>query len=361
MNYKFYCGVCKLKLSIDEKLQGTNIICPKCNIEFEAPTQDHASGDMIGDFRIDALIGNGSSAEVYSAHHDLMNRCSALKIIKHNKMNDEEHARFRREIEILSEYHHPHFINVFYAGIYKGDYYLAMDLIEGKSCSELIKIGGPMPVADSFRYALQVAEAMNYAWSKNLLIHRDIKPANILIDEQSKEAYLTDLGIAKCLKDVSELTQKDMIMGSPNYMSPEQAACKELDCRADIYALGATLYTCISGIPPYDGYKPMEILVKKLDEDVIPIGQLQSRLPQHVRRAIHKLMAFETAERPQTWPEAIKLIRETLEEIESLNIRPSHNKNYTKTTNLHLDTFSSDFAQTQFPLTLLCDRFRDNF
>lgn len=341
MDYKFYCHVCGLKLSINEHLRGAEITCPKCKCDFHAPSPDYASGTFIGDFKIDALIGSGSSAEVYSSKHELMNRISAIKIIRHDRLNHEEHQRFRREIELLSSYRHPNFIHVFYAGKFNDDYYLAMDRINGKTCKNLIQVGGPLEVSEALTYALQIAKAMQYAWSQNLLIHRDIKPSNILVDQSEKQAYLTDLGIAKCLEEPSDITQKDMILGSPHFMSPEQAAGKELDHRCDIYALGATLYHCLCGSPPYDDYKAMEVLVKKLEEDAIPIGQIQPGLPSSVRKAVHKLMAYDIDERPQTWSEVIKTLQSTLSTVENLNIRPSFNKKFTKTATMRIDTFSS--------------------
>ncbi|WDE97458.1 serine/threonine-protein kinase [Lentisphaera profundi] len=341
MEYKFYCHVCGLKLSVNEHLRGAEITCPKCTCDFFAPSPDYASGSRIGDFKIDALIGTGSTAEVYSAKHELMNRTSAIKIIRHDKLDHEEHLRFRREIELLSSYRHPHFIHVFYAGEFNDDYYLAMDMVNGKTCKNLIQIGGPLELTEALTYTLQIAEAMQYAWSQNLLIHRDIKPSNILIDQSTKHAYLTDLGIARCLEEPSDITQKDMILGSPHFMSPEQAAGKELDHRCDIYGLGATLYNCLSGVAPYEDYKAMEVLVQKLETDAIPIGQIQPGLPSVVRKAVHKLMAFNIDDRPQTWSEVIKLLRVTLSSAENLNVRPSFNKNFTKTATMKINTFSA--------------------
>ena len=341
MDYKFYCEVCGLKLSINDHLRGAEITCPRCSCEFHAPAPDYATGTYIGDFKIDALIGSGSSAEVYSVRHELMNRTCALKIIRHDKLNQEEHKRFKREIELLSSYRHPNIIHVFYAGKFHDDYYLAMDLVNAKTCKNLIQVGGPMEVDDALTYCLQIAKAMQYAWNQNLLIHRDIKPSNILIDQHEKKAYLTDLGIAKCLEEPSDITTKDMIMGSPHFMSPEQAGGQEIDQRSDIYALGATLYNCISGIPPYDDYKAMQVLVKKLEEDAIPIGQIQLGLPPSIRKVVHKLMAYEHKDRPQTWSEAIKTLEDGLSSIKSLNVKPSYNQQFTKTATMKIDTFSS--------------------
>jgi eukaryotic-like serine/threonine-protein kinase len=311
-DFKFYCSVCELKLSIEERFKGQIISCPKCKVDFHAPKPSYPAGTYIGDFRLDALIGSGSMAEVYSAYHKLMDRWVAIKIIKQKKLDLEERLRFQREIQCLSRFHHPHFVGVVYAGEYHDDYYLAMDLIKGKTCKELSVIEGPFKVKRSLTYCLQIAEAMKYAWDQLKLLHRDIKPSNIMVDTKKDFALLTDLGISKSLAVESDLTKIDMVLGSPYYMSPEQAANKELDQRSDIYALGATLYHFLSGAPPFDGQSPMEVLVAKTDTLPTPLIDLCPDLPKTIHDLVSYLMEFKLVDRPADWDEVIELLKNAL-------------------------------------------------
>lgn len=346
-DFKFYCSVCQLKLSIEERFKGQIISCPKCKLDFKAPRPSYPAGTYIGDFRIDALIGSGSMAEVYSAYHKLMDRWVAIKIIKQKKLDLEERLRFQREIQCLSRFHHPHFVGVVYAGEYHEDYFLAMDLIKGKTCKELSVIEGPFKVKRSLIYCLQIAEAMKYAWNQLQLLHRDIKPSNIMVDTEKDIALLTDLGISKSLAVESDLTKNDMVLGSPYYMSPEQAANKNLDLRSDIYALGATLYHFLSGTPPFDGQSPMEVLVAKTDTLPSPLKELNPDLPEVIYELVEELMQFQRDDRPDTWDKVIDLLKSARMKTADHSKRPTYKKSKTSGATLKISMSTGKHRSTK--------------
>jgi len=201
------------------------------------PSSDSLIGKTVGQFEILDEIGRGGMATVYRARQRSINRIVAIKILPRALMHDPGfHERFVREVDVVSHLEHPHILPIYDFGETDGMPYIAMRYLAGGSLAQLIHRGLPS-VRSLINPIIQVAQALDYAHRQGI-IHRDLKPGNILLDDAGN-AYLSDFGIAKVLN--SSLTGS-AIIGTPAYMSPEQANGLALDARSDIYSLGIVLF-----------------------------------------------------------------------------------------------------------------------
>ena len=235
---------------------------------------------------------------VYVARHTQLDRRVALKVQLALGTEGAEAERFQIEAQAAARLNHPHIVAIHDVGDDRGRPYLAMDLVEGRSLKELIDADGPLDQDDAARIAEEMAEALSYAHSRSIL-HRDIKPHNILIDGQGR-ALLTDFGLAKQIDRAEQgLTQTGQIMGTPAYMPPEQADgdLARIDRRADIYALGATLYHALTGQPPFAGQTAMQIVFKVLHTEVAPPRKLRPELDLDLETICLKCLQKEPEER----------------------------------------------------------------
>src|SRR5262249_8391880 len=214
----------------------------------------------LGEFRILREIGRGGMGVVYEAEQTSLRRRVALKVLRFGVVADQEAMqRFRREAETVARLHHTNIVPVFGFGCERGVHYYAMQFIEGRSLADVLEVSqrtgkslGPQEVA---RWGLQAAEALAHAHQRGV-IHRDIKPSNLLLDAEGV-VWLTDFGLAKRADEVT-LTVSGTLMGTPRYMSPEQAESlqRTIDHRTDLYSLGASLYELATGRPVFESATP---------------------------------------------------------------------------------------------------------
>ena len=211
---------------------------------------DLAAGATLAGYRIDSLVGRGSSGSVYLAHELVLDRRVALKTLSPALTADERfRERFLRESRIAAGLEHPGILPIYAAGEADGVVYLAMRFVEGSDLGELIEAEGALAADRTLHLLGQVADALDAAHRRGL-IHRDVKPGNILVDE-SDRAYLTDFGLATHAASVDSLSRDTPFAGTIDYIAPEQARGEELDARADLYSLGCVLFECLTGQPPY--------------------------------------------------------------------------------------------------------------
>ena len=219
--------------------------------------------ELIGNrYRILRKIGQGGMGEVYSGIPIYQPRQKvAIKILHPKSLkNDELVERFIREAKACIDLDHPRIVKVFELGEHNFRPYFVMEYIQGTPLSKFVRKNGPMTALNTLKIGGHLAHALNYAHQRNV-IHRDIKPSNILIDEENFHVKLIDLGLAKMLEQTG-LTMPKHLLGTPRYMPPEQIMDpRDIDARADIYSLGATLYTLITGLPPY-----ADLLIPKRSE-----------------------------------------------------------------------------------------------
>lgn len=265
---------------------------------------DDLSQDPIKGYELLLKLGAGAMGAVLKARKRDTGEVVALKILKPELAGDREYVeRFLREAKAVARLNHPNIIRAIQAGK-SGDYYFfAMEFIEGQTVSELIKAKGRLPERFALMVTRCIASALAHAW-QHQIIHRDIKPDNIMVTKDGA-VKLTDLGLARTAKQDSTLTITGVVMGSPAYISPEQATGeKNLDSRSDIYSLGATLFHMLTGKVPYDGETPLHVMLKHMND---PLPDAKKHVPQvseATRQLIFKMMAKRPEGRFQTCQEA---------------------------------------------------------
>ena len=242
------CSRCGRRISADAP-QGN---CPQCLFDLGVQPEggmgeEAALPRAFGDYVLVDEIGRGGMGVIYRARHLPLNRIVAVKMILHGPFaNPAFVKRFRAEAEAVATLQHPHIVAIHEVGERDGCHFFSMDLVEGRNLAELVR-EHPLPAAVSARYLKAIAEAIEFAHQRGIL-HRDLKPSNILIDEMD-QPRLTDFGLAKQLNHSAEMTLTGQLLGSPNYLPPEQAdrSFGPVGRAADVYSLGAILYHLLSG------------------------------------------------------------------------------------------------------------------
>ncbi len=258
----------------------------------------------LGEFRIVRELGRGGMGIVYEAEQTSLRRRVALKVLRFAAVADEEAMqRFHREGETVARLHHTNIVPIFAIGSERGVHYYAMQFIQGRSLADVLadsqRTGTPLPSSDIARWGLQAAEALAHAHHRGV-IHRDIKPSNLLLDTEDI-VWLTDFGLAKCADEVT-LTLCGMLMGTPRYMSPEQAESvrRPIDHRTDVYSLGASLFELATGRPVFDATAPMGVIAQILTEEPARPRQIRPDLPRDLETIILTCLAKDPGQRYAT-------------------------------------------------------------
>ena len=302
----FKCSKCGADIETDESGGGGVLECPNCGATIEIPTPRILPGLEIGGFVIESLLGVGGMGQVWLAHQISMNRKVALKILSPELTRDPEAVeRFMKEVRTTANLTHPNIITAYDAGVDKGIYFLAVAYVDGVVLQKILEKDN-FPERDALLIARDIAKGLLYAWEKFKLIHRDIKPENIMIGRDGVPK-LMDMGISKTMFDNKTLTMTGTIIGSPHYMSPEQAkAGKDIDFRTDIYSLGATLYHMVTGHLPFDGDSSFNVILKVISEAPVPPKQINTFLSDDFSRLIEIMMSKKRGDRQQSWELLLK-------------------------------------------------------
>jgi eukaryotic-like serine/threonine-protein kinase len=247
-------------------------------------------------YRIERELGQGGMATVYLAHDLRHERDVAIKVMLPELAAAIGPDRFLREIRTTARLRHPHIVPLFDSGDADGQLWYAMPFVEGESLQDRLAREGPLPLDDAIRTAHEVASALGYAHGRGV-IHRDIKPANILLE--AGHAVVADFGIASAVSVAggATLTQTGVIVGSPAYMSPEQASGGGIDGRSDLYSLGCVFYEMLTGQPPFTAPTAMVVLAKHMLDPVPPIATARPGLPPQVVEAVERLLAKNPIDR----------------------------------------------------------------
>jgi eukaryotic-like serine/threonine-protein kinase len=264
-----------------------------------APAQPPSVKKRLGNFELLKSLGTGGMGSVYLARQVSMDRLVALKILKPVLAEDRDFVkRFLREARLAGQLDHPNLVRGIDVGQLGKSYYLAMEYVEGPSLLEVLREKLILPEREALGYALDVARALSCA-HKHAIIHRDIKPANVLIDKKGN-AKLTDLGLAKQVSGETQLTQTGVTMGSPDYVSPEQAGGeREVDIRGDIYSLGITLFHLVTGQTPFTGPTAISIMTKHLTGRVPWAQDVKPEVSRNTCRVIARMTARSPEDRYQ--------------------------------------------------------------
>src|ERR1041385_2996953 len=236
------------------------------------------AGQSFAGYEIVAELGHGGMGAVYQARQPSLQRFVALKILPAHLAGDQDFiARFQSEAVAAASLNHPNLVQVYAAGETDGIEYIAMEFIEGETIQHRLRRCGRLPLTEALDVAYHVAAALDYAWQHAQLIHRDVKPDNIFL-AQNGTVKLGDFGLAKILRDgVSSVTITGHVMGSPHFISPEQArGQRDLDFRTDIYSLGCTLHYMMTGRTVFEGPDFVSIMYKHVNDAPAP---LQTVLP----------------------------------------------------------------------------------
>jgi serine/threonine protein kinase len=237
-------------------------------------------------YRIERELGQGGMATVYLAHDVRHDRKVAIKVLRPELAAVIGAERFLREIKTIANLQHPHILGLIDSGEVNGTAYYVMPFVEGESLRDRLQREKQLPVQDAIRFASEVAAALDYA-HRHGVIHRDIKPENVMLHDGS--ALVTDFGIALAVSSAggSRMTETGMSLGTPHYMSPEQAMGeREVTARSDVYALGAMTYEMLIGEPPFSGPTAQAIIAKVLTEAPPPLALRRHSIPPEVEDAV---------------------------------------------------------------------------
>jgi serine/threonine protein kinase len=278
-------------------------------------------GQMLGPYRIINQVGKGGMATVYKAYQAAMDRYVAVKVLPSQLAESAEFSgRFHQEARIIANLEHPHILPVFDYGESDGISYLVMRYLEAGTLKDKVDRGA-LPLAEVDRLFTQLAGALAYAHEHGV-IHRDLKPSNVLVDAQGN-VFLTDFGIARLLESSSKFTQTDAIIGTPDYISPEQAQGQPADQRSDIYSLGIILYEMVTGRVPFTADTPMAVIFKHVSDPLPLPSSVKPDISPQIETVILKALSKQPDDRFATVTEFMAAWKEALPMQGDATRRPS--------------------------------------
>src|ERR1700704_1543032 len=247
-------------------------------------------GDVIAErYELLELVGTGGMSSVYKAHDGLLERNVALKVLHPHFGDDEEYVeRFRREARAVAQLSHPNIVTVIDRGEADGHQFIVFEFIDGENLKELVNRTGPLPVRRAVELAIAIADGLAFAHEHGL-VHRDVKPQNVLLNGDG-EPKVTDFGIARSLDVGQGVTQTGTVLGSSNYIAPEQASGKPVDARTDVYSLGIVLYEMLTGDVPFPGESFIAVAMKHVHEPPPSILDTRADVPPRVAAAIDRAL-----------------------------------------------------------------------
>ena len=250
---------------------------------------------IAGRYEIEELVGHGGMSSVYKAHDSLLERNVALKVLHEQYNADEDFVeRFKREARSVAQLQHPNIVTVIDRGEEEGRQYIVFEYIDGENLKELVVRKGRLDVREALEIALEVAHGLAFAHEHGL-VHRDVKPQNVLLNGDGR-AKVTDFGIARSL-DVDGMTQTGTVLGTSNYIAPEQASGKRVDAHTDVYALGVVLYEMLAGEVPFPGESFVAVAMKHVHEPAPNLLEVRNDVPLRVAAAVDRALEKDPEQR----------------------------------------------------------------
>jgi eukaryotic-like serine/threonine-protein kinase len=265
-----------------------------------------------GRYRVLSRLGSGGMADVYLAEDQLLGRSLAVKVLHHHFAEDQEFVeRFRREASSAAGLSHPNIVAIFDRGEWDGTYYIAMEYVPGRSLKELVREQGSLDPVMAIDIVTQILQAARFAHSRGV-IHRDLKPHNVILDEEGR-ARVTDFGIAQA--GASDMTMTGSIMGTAQYLSPEQAQGHAVSAASDLYAVGVILYELLTGVVPFDGDTAVAIAFKQVSAQPLPPSAVNPTVPAALDEVVLRALAKDPAARYGSAEEFIAALRAARERL----------------------------------------------
>jgi eukaryotic-like serine/threonine-protein kinase len=250
---------------------------------------------IAGRYEIEELVGHGGMSSVYKAHDTLLERHVALKILHEQYNADDDFVeRFKREARAVAQLQHPNIVTVIDRGDEEGRQYIVFEYIDGENLKEYVVRKGRLDVHEAIEIALEVGRGLAFAHDQGL-IHRDVKPQNVLLNGDGR-AKVTDFGIARSL-DVDGMTQTGTVLGTSNYIAPEQASGQQVDAHSDVYALGVVLYELLAGEVPFPGESFVAVAMKHMHEPAPNLLDVRKDVPLRVAAAVDRALEKDPEQR----------------------------------------------------------------
>lgn len=309
---KLRCKACRHEF-LSDGLDDFEGCCPACG----AAMAGDFSGGCIDEFQVLAELGRGNNGAVFLARQYGVNREVALKIMLEDSLKEADGAaKFFSEARAVAKLNHPNIVQAIAAGkMESGNFYFAMELVEGPSVENLLDASGALPFTDALAIGAAIGQAMAYGWDKRGLIHGDIKPGNIIL-QHGKTPKLADLGLAQFHK-----VTPGEIMATPLYAPPEviRGDFEHMSFYSDIYSFGATLYEMFSGDPPFPGNDIDLVLKMQLEQSPEPLVAKLGLFQPELSEFIDRMLAKEPSLRPESWDEVADFLSAMYEEHKTRN------------------------------------------
>src|SRR6476469_10748098 len=272
-------------------------------------------GEVLSDrYELEELVGTGGMSSVYRAHDRLLDRKVALKVLHEQYMADDEYVeRFRREARSVAALSHPNVVTVIDRGEHEGRQFIVFEYVAGENLKRLIERRGPAPVTTALELAMQIARGLSFAHQQGL-VHRDVKPQNILLNGDG-QAKVTDFGIARSLDVQHGLTQTGTVLGTSNYIAPEQARGEHIDALSDVYSLGCVLYELLTGEVPFEGDNFVAVAMRHINEPAPSVLEQRPDVPLRLDSAVRRAMAKHPSERFESMDDFVQELQACLGEL----------------------------------------------
>src|SRR5437868_3929545 len=276
-------------------------------------------GEVLADrYELEELVGSGGMSSVYRAHDRLLDRKVALKILHEQYTEDADYVeRFRREARAVAALSHPNIVTVIDRGEHENKQFIVFENVDGENLKALFERRGPAPVTTALELAMQVARGLSFAHQQGL-VHRDVKPQTVLLNGDG-EAKVTDFGIARSLDVEHGVTQTGTVLGTSNYLSPEQAGGKPVTPATDVYSLGIVLYELLTAEVPFPGENFVAVAMKHLNEPPPDVLARRPDVPMRLAAAIDRALAKDPAQRFASMDQFAAELRASLHELGSFD------------------------------------------